>query len=102
ELEAENIRLKADLEALQTGQIMKLSEQALAQRAALIAKSKARREVRRTEETVPDQKTQEEYERRIAAIKAKLVREKSKVAAFMSNGRTVLDHDDRKAILICL
>ena len=98
ELEEENARLKRDFEALQKGQVFKLSAVALAQRKALVAKSKARRET----ETTPDERTRESFEREVKSLKTQLRNERSKVRAFAANGRTILDRDSRKAILVCL
>ena len=102
ELEAENIQLKSDLEAIQTGQIMQMSRAALEQRRAIIEKTKAKREKRAAVETAPDEKTKEEFERQIRRLKAQIVTEKSKVQAFMANGKAILDKDERRAILACL
>lgn len=102
ELEIENARLNSDLEAIQTGQIMQMSRVALEQRRSIVEKMKVKRERRTAVETVPDEKTKEDFERQIQRLKAQLVSEKSKVQAFMSNGKAVLDKDDRRAILACL
>lgn len=69
ELEEENARLKSDLEALQTGQIMQMSRVAMEQRRRLVAKAKANREARMETETMPDVRTVEDYERQIKRLK---------------------------------
>jgi hypothetical protein len=102
ELEMENARLKADLEALQKGDLMRISAETLRQRRELASQIKARRAARREGETIPDEKTKEELERRIAALETRLKTEKSKVATFLANGRTVIDRAGRKDILVCL
>ena len=102
ELETENARLKNDLEALQTGNLMQMSRTAVEQRRALIEKMKVKREQRKAVETIPDEKTKEGFERQIKNLNGQLKSAKSTVMAFMANGKTVLDRDARKAILVCL
>ena len=101
ELEAENAQLKSDLEAIQTGQLMRMSQAAMDQRRAIAAKVKAKREARGAGEAV-EEKVREDYERQIQRLKTQILAEKSKVRAFMANGKTILDKDDRRAIMVCL
>jgi dynactin complex subunit len=49
-----------------------------------------------------DEKTMEHYERRIKALEGALRNANAKVAAFMSNGQTILSNEERKAIMVCL
>ena len=102
ELEVENLRLKSDLEAIQTGQIMQMSRAALEQRRAIITRLKTKREKRAAVETVPDEKTKEELERQIQRLKGLLKTERQRVQAFAARGATVLDKEARKTILVCL
>ena len=102
ELEAENLRLKSDLEAIQTGQIMQMSRAALEQRRAILTRVKTKREKRASVETVPDEKTKEELERQIQRLKGLLKTERQRVQAFAARGATVLDKEARKTILVCL
>jgi predicted RNase H-like nuclease (RuvC/YqgF family) len=98
-LEEENVRLKSDLEALQTGQIMQLSQAASKQRRAIVEKMKVKREKREAVESIPDEKTKEELERQIKRIKAQLNTERSKVHAFMVNGKRIFDGEGWKIIV---
>ena len=50
---------------------MRMSAAAMAQRKALAAKTKARREERLKTETIPDQKTTEAFEREIKSLKTR-------------------------------
>jgi hypothetical protein len=103
ELEAENARLKNDLEVLQRGEIMRLSAQSLAKRKAIIDELKIKRAARQEKETViKDNATKEAFERRIDLLSSKLRNAKSKIQAFMLNGKTILSNADRKSILVCL
>ena len=102
ELEAENARLKSDLEALQTGNLMRMSQAALTQRRELAAKLKTNREARLAVETLPDAKTKEAFEREIKGLKTRLRTEQSKIEAFKQRGNTVLDKQGYKAIRVCL
>ena len=70
-LEAENAQWKLDCEAIQSGNLMRMSAAAMAQRKALAAKTKARREERLKTETIPDQKTTEAFEREIKSLKTR-------------------------------
>lgn len=102
ELEEENARLKNDLEALQIGNLMQMSRASMLQRRELKKKIEITREKRRAVETVPDEKTKEEFERQIKNLKGQLKSARNTVSAFMQNGKTVLDKEARKAILVCL
>lgn len=102
ELEKENARLNKDLEALQTGNIMQISHAALLQRKQILDKMTVNRKKRRMLETLPDEKTKEEFERQIKTLKAQLRVEKSKVLAFSANGKTIFDKQGYKGILVCL
>jgi hypothetical protein len=101
ELETENARLKRDLEAIQTGQLMRMSQAAMEQRRVLAAKLKNKREARGVVEAVED-KTKEDYERQIRRLKTQVNTEKAK-AASMALQRTVvstISNEDRKFLLV--
>ena len=97
-LGAENVRLQHDLDAIQSGHLMRLSQASLERRKALMAKAKAKTAV----ETAVDEKTKEGFERQIERLKGALAAERSKVQAFMVNGKRILDKDGWKAIRVCL
>lgn len=102
ELEADNARLKSDLEAMLSGDIMRLSKAAMIQRKALKDRVKTNREIRLATGTTLDDKTKEMFEGQIKSLKTQLRNAKSKVGSFMANGKTVLTKADRKSILVCL
>lgn len=103
-LKGEVVRLRDDLEAIQTGQLMRMSQMAMEQRRVLAAKMKANREIRKSTETIPDTKTVEDYERQIQRLKAQINTEKGKALSLAAqrNGLAAISKEDRKAILVCL
>ena len=104
ELETENARLKSDLEALQTGQIMRMSRTAMEQRRMLLAKAKANREIRRETETVPAGKTVEDYERQIKRLKNQInvARVKAMAVEIQTGTVKTISNADRKFLLVLL
>ena len=101
-LETENAQLKKDLEALQTGQIMQMSRAALEQRKALVAKLKAKREAKAEIETIPDQKTVDDYERQIQRLKTQLNNERAKALSLATqrDAFKAFSNDDRRLLLV--